>query len=315
MRIHEELRQERAPNCRKLSEALEVSTKTIMRDIEFMRDRLGLPIVYEDSEYAYRYETPVDSFPTVQVTEGEMFALLVAQKAMEQYRGTPFEHTLESAFGKIVSGLSDSISFKPAASAVSFRNVGVSDANIEVFQLLSQAIKARRELRFQYQKLDDAESAERRVEPHHLACVQGAWYLVAHDPERKAMRTFALTRISTPSLGRRTFPRRTDFDPEKFFANSFGVITGEGTHEVVVRFDARAGRIVSERFWHSSQSLRELPDGGIELSLRVSDLTEIEKWVLGWGAQAQVLAPAELGSRVSAAAEAMVALYKGSKVG
>jgi proteasome accessory factor B len=33
----------------------------------------------------------VDAFPTLTITEGELFALLVAEKALQQYRGTPYE--------------------------------------------------------------------------------------------------------------------------------------------------------------------------------------------------------------------------------
>lgn len=55
-----------------------------------MRDQLGLPVEYDAQIYAWRYAHPVKSFPTVQVSEGELLALLVAQKALDQYRGTPF---------------------------------------------------------------------------------------------------------------------------------------------------------------------------------------------------------------------------------
>lgn len=43
-RLHEELKARRFPNCRKIAEALEISAKTIQRDLDFMRDQLGLPI-------------------------------------------------------------------------------------------------------------------------------------------------------------------------------------------------------------------------------------------------------------------------------
>ena len=315
MRIHEELKQERRPNCTSLASLLEVSTKTIMRDIEFMRDRLNLPIEYLETEYAYSYNGEVDAFPTVQVTEGEVFALLVAQKAMEQYKGTPFEHTLESAFGKIVSGLRDNISFKPSASGVSFKNVGVSEANIQVFQELNRAINMRLEVRFSYHKLGDEDSAKRHVEPYHMACIQGAWYLVCNDLDRGAMRTFSLARLSHLHLGKRTFERRADFSVDRYFANSFGVYTGEGTQEVRILFDAVAGRIVSERFWHGSQTVTALPDGSVELSLRVGDLRELENWVLGWGPQARVLAPKALALRVRKAARALIANYESADRG
>ena len=47
MRMHERLKSGRFPNCRKLAEELEVSAKTVQRDIDFMRYRLGLPIEYD----------------------------------------------------------------------------------------------------------------------------------------------------------------------------------------------------------------------------------------------------------------------------
>jgi predicted DNA-binding transcriptional regulator YafY len=87
LRIHEELRRGALVNCTMLMHALEVSRKTVVRDIAFMRDRLELPIEFDSGIQAYRYTEKVSAFPTVNVTEGELLALLVAQRALEQYRG------------------------------------------------------------------------------------------------------------------------------------------------------------------------------------------------------------------------------------
>ena len=114
LRIHEELRRGAFTNCTKLAETLEVSRKTIVRDVAFMRDRLELPVEFDPRINAYRYTHAVAAFPTVQVSEGELLALLVARKALEQYRGTPFHRQLESSFDKLTGGLKDRISFSPA---------------------------------------------------------------------------------------------------------------------------------------------------------------------------------------------------------
>src|SRR6476660_8007892 len=63
MRIHAQLKAGEYPNCRKLAEELEVSTKTIQRDIDFMRDQLGLPIEYDQLHFGFIYTRPVPSFP------------------------------------------------------------------------------------------------------------------------------------------------------------------------------------------------------------------------------------------------------------
>src|SRR5256885_642388 len=90
LRIHQGIQSGSFPNASKLAQELEVSTKSIHRDIEFMRDRLGLPVEYDDRRYGYYYTENVSSFPTIQITEGELFAMLVAEKALQQYRGTNF---------------------------------------------------------------------------------------------------------------------------------------------------------------------------------------------------------------------------------
>ena len=50
----------KCPNTPELSEALEVSVATISRDIEFLRDRLRAPIVYDPARRGYIYTEPFD---------------------------------------------------------------------------------------------------------------------------------------------------------------------------------------------------------------------------------------------------------------
>jgi predicted DNA-binding transcriptional regulator YafY len=63
LRLHELLAANRYPNCRKMADEFEVSPKTVQRDINFMRDRLGLPIDYDEALFGFRYTRPVQSFP------------------------------------------------------------------------------------------------------------------------------------------------------------------------------------------------------------------------------------------------------------
>lgn len=70
----------------------------------------------------------------LRMTEGELLALLVARRALQQYQGTPFHHQLEVAFEKLAGGLKDRISFSPAdeLQAVSFKSIGVGKANFQM---------------------------------------------------------------------------------------------------------------------------------------------------------------------------------------
>ena len=316
LRIHEELRRGAFTNCTKLAERLEVSRKTIVRDIAFMRDRLDLPIEFDPRINAYRYTHPVSAFPTVQVTEGELLALLVARKALEQYRGTPFHRQLEASFEKLAGGLRDRITFSPADElrSVSFRNTGLGRADLAVFNTLSTAVLRQLEVEFDYRKPGARRGEHRRVRPYHLAHRENLWYLIAFDTDRAALRTFALPRISGAEMTDARFVRPNDFSPEAFFANALGVLGGPGNFEVVIHFTAAVADRVREREWHESQQVRDLPEGGLELTLRLGALAEVEGWVLGWGKDAEVLQPPELRKRLATTSAFLAGAY-GSQPG
>jgi predicted DNA-binding transcriptional regulator YafY len=312
LRIHEELRRSAFTNCTKLAAIFEVSRKTIVRDIAFMRDRLELPIEFDSQINAYRYTQPVTAFPTMQVSEGELLALLVARKALEQYRGTPFHRQLEASFEKLTTGLKDRITFSPADElrSVSFKNVGLGKADLTVFNALSAAVLRQQEVEFEYRKPGDAKRERRRVQPYHLAHRENLWYLIAFDQERHALRTFAVPRISGLRVLPTQFTRPADFSPEKFFASALGVLGGERDYRVVIRFTAAVADRVREREWHESQELRDLADGGLEVTLRLGALPEIERWVLTWGRDAEVVQPKELRERLKSTAAALAKLYR-----
>jgi len=147
----------------------------------------------------------------------------------------------------------------------------------------------------------------RLVDPYHLANINGEWFLFAYDHARKDIRTFAPARIQSAQPTGTTFARTEKFSLEKRLRDSFGVHSGKGEFAVVIRFNPRAADYIREKKWHGSQQLRDLKDGGAELSFKLSSLVEIERWVLSWGGDAKVLKPRELAESVRAAAQKILA--------
>ena len=305
LRIHQAIQSGKFPNASTLARELEVSTKSIHRDIEFMRDRLELPIEYDGSRFGYHYTEEVNAFPTVQITEGEIFALVVAEKALQQYRGTSFEKPLLSAIKKMEQSLPDTISLNLAdiEQTISFRTRAEQILNLEIFDSLAKATAHRKQIEMAYRKPGRRETEQRMVDPYHLANINGEWYLFAYDHARKDIRTFAPVRIQSVKQTGKTFARPEKFSMEKRLSGSFGVVSGEGDYDVVIQFNERVADLVREKKWHESQKLRELKGGGVELQLKLSSLVEIERWVLGWGGDAKVLKPKELVDSVRQAAE------------
>jgi len=304
LRIHQALQRGNLPTAPALAAEIEVATKTVHRDIEFMRDRLGLPVAYDRVRAGFYYTEEVSGFPSVQITEGELFALLVAEKALQQYRGTHFEKPLLSAIKKMERSLPDTISLNLAnlEQTISFRTRAEPILNLAVFDRLAKAAAHRQQIELEYRKPGQGQPETRLVDPYHLANINGEWYLFAYDHARKDIRTFAPTRIQSVKPTGKTFAPAERFSLEKRLRDSFGVHSGEGQFDVVIRFGPRAADYIREKKWHESQKLRELKGGGVELSLKLSSLVEIERWVLGWGGDATVVKPKELQEAIQKAA-------------
>jgi len=304
LRIHQAIQSGRFPNATKLAAELEVSTKSIQRDLDFMRDRLELPIEYHPQRFGYHYTAEVTSFPTMHLTEGELVALVIAEKALEQYRGTQFEKPLLSAIRKIEQSLPDTISLNLAdiEQTISFRTRAEPVLNLEIFDALAKATAQRRQLAMVYRKTGSREGEARLVDPYHLANINGEWYLFAYDHARKDIRTFVPSRVQSVKPTGRSFPAPRKFSLEQRLRGSFGVHSGEGEFEVILRFNSRVADLIREKKWHESQELRPLKGGDVELRLKLSSLVEIERWVLSWGGDVVVQKPQALAEAVKQAA-------------
>lgn len=313
LRIHQAILSGKHPNASTLARELEVSTKSIQRDLDFMRDRFELPIQYDSARHGYFYDGEVSGFPALQITEGELFALLVAEKALQQYRGTSFEKPLVSAFRKMASSLPDAVSLHLAdwENSISFRTSAVPLLDLEVFDQLAQAAAKRRQLRINYRKPGASAGEDRVIDPYHLANINGEWFLFAFDHLRDDLRTFAPTRIQRVEPTGETFERPEKFSVENRLRDSFGILSGTGDYHVVIRFRPVVADYIREKRWHPSQELKELKGGGVELRMKLSGLAEVERWILGWSGNATVVSPAELKRSVLRAARLTLAEHEG----
>jgi proteasome accessory factor B len=312
MRFHDLLKDKSYPNCTTISKEFEVAVRTIMRDLDFMRDRLGLPIEFDQQNNGFYYTKPVDQFPQMPFSEAEIFALLVAHKAVAQYRGTPFEQPLAIAFKRLTGQLDSSQKYilSNLDEALSFRPFAPEDNDLETFEILTKALKERRVLKFQYRNLDADNAQLRVVHPYHLGCVDNHWYLFAFDVKRQAMRTFALPRLKSPEMTTERFTIPKKFNLSEYLKGSFGVFKGEDDYEVVVDFDSWGADLIRGRKWHVSQEITELPRRQLRLRLRLNNIEEAERWVLSWGKHATVVRPQALANRLRDIGQAIQTRYQ-----
>src|SRR5213078_651963 len=186
-----------------------------------------------------------------------LFALVVAEKALQQYRGTSFEKPLLSAIKKMEQSLPDTISLDLAdiERTISFRTRAEPLLDLRVFNTLAKATTGHKQLELIYRKPGQPQTERRVVDPYHLANINGEWFLFAYDHLRKDIRTFVPARIKSVTPTGQTFPRPEKFSLEKRLRDSFGVESGHGEFAVVIRFNKRAADYVREKKWHDSQQL------------------------------------------------------------
>src|SRR5436305_6944107 len=98
------------PTQQILAREWEKDRRTIQRDLDFIRDVWNLPLQYDPQRYGYYFSGPVANFPMIPISEKELVSVFIAQKALMQYHGTPFEQPLRSAFEKLASSLQGEIS-------------------------------------------------------------------------------------------------------------------------------------------------------------------------------------------------------------
>lgn len=313
--VHRSISSGRCPSVQQLACELEVSRRTIERDLEQMRDHLGAPIVYDREAAGYRYAETY-SLPQVRLSVGEMAVILIGQELLSSLAGTPWARAARDVMEKLPLLLGDDVSIDVESLTVDPSEVtfglpklrGDERSVSERFSVMLDAIAARRTVKIVYYAASRGEQTTRYLDPYHLRLEQGAWYVIGHCHKRGELRIFALDRIRELTPTDQRFTRPTDFSVDDYLRHSWDLHKGP-EHRVVIEFDEKESRWIRERIWQDGQRISEKPDGGVVLELRVAGLEAIQRWIMGFGSHARVIHPPALAEAISAEAGAVRRLY------
>ena len=100
------------------------------------------------------------------------------------------------------------------------------------------------------------------------------------------------------------------FQIDDYFGDAWSMIPEGKLYKVKLRFGPRVAGNVAEVLWHPRQKLTWHDDGSLTFEVEVDGLGEITWWLLGYGDQVEVIAPAPLCHRVMKTAQNLVELYK-----
>ncbi|MDX2141337.1 MAG: WYL domain-containing transcriptional regulator [Chloroflexota bacterium] len=172
---------------------------------------------------------------------------------------------------------------------------------VDIFRVVTRAYLYRRKLYITYLPYR-TRAFETTFSPYLIEpSIMGAsTYVIGYSDVAGALRTFKLERIQSAQLTREEFSVPTDFPGLELLRNAWSIYYGEETVQVALRFQPEVARRVQETRWHPSQQIEAdtTTPGGLILRVEVADTTDLIPWIRTWGANCEVLAPADLRDRM-----------------
>lgn len=286
-----------APSPAYLARELEVSERTILGDIQYMKHRMHLSIEYDPARKGYVNTKPSKGLPAFDLSDSELVALAISKGMLVRHSSNALQHPMESALEKIVernNGSSSTIREKIDKS-VNFKLASNAPFQRKLLEDVLESIETRQVLEIVYYATYRNETECRRIEPLIVQETTGSWYVWAWCRLRKDYRYFALQRIKEWKVLKETFSHRPDADKKLILAErTFQLEERHPPITVRIQFDELAARYVKEKKWHEDQKISEHSDGSIDLEFATMSLEETKRWVLFYGSHASVLEPVEL---------------------
>jgi predicted DNA-binding transcriptional regulator YafY len=278
-----------------LAEHLEVSARTLRRDIDRLRE-LGYPVEAQRGvEGGYQLAAGA-ALPPLVVDDEEAVALAVGLQSAAQSAVEGVAESSVRALAKVVQVMPARLRRRLealAAMTVPAHWGGAAEVSVDPGVLTSVALACRgsEQLRFSYTTADGRHTA-RHVEPHRLVALGRRWYLVGYDLARHDWRSFRLDRLAAPrGTGTHFRPRELPAADAAAFVRA-GIDSVRAVYDVEVIVDAPA-TTVRERIgrWATVEDIEATRS-------RVRMTTESLEWpamALGVaGADVHVLSPPEL---------------------
>ncbi len=298
---------------------LEVSRATFKRDLEYLRDRMQMPIVYDRELGGYRIDESAATahlfqLPGLWFSSEEVHALLTMEHLLERLQPGLLGPQLRPLRDVIRKSLeSGDFTASEVARRIRILQVGVRPVESTTFQAISSALLSRRRLVIKHYRRARDETLDREISPQRLVYYRDNWYLDAWCHLRKALRTFSVDVINDATVTSKRAREITDHTLDETLGAGFGIFSGRRTENAVLRFSPVRARWVSRETWHSEQDGHFELDGAYLLTVPYSDPRELVMDIMKYGADVEVLAPASLRERVANEIAAASELYSGAK--
>lgn len=294
-----QLIENRTPHRKELAEELKITERQLYRDINDLI-AAELPIVYDRSKGVYRFEDTF-SLKKISVKTDELQSLLTARELFSK-TGGGFKEGIEGVYRKILAAQNEPMASFQLEPAIDFSKVESQ------YHAIKKAIDDGVRVELEHQG-SDGKYTKREIDPYRLFYSNGFWYVLGWCHMRDDIRTFALDRIRKVNILEKHNLTKGDFDFDKYIAQCWRSYYLEDPQEVRIKFSPAAAKEIHRKQWHPTQKIKDMQDGSLELTIRVSGEDEIMRWVLSWGKDAQITAPSRLRTRMKNEIKHMAKAY------
>lgn len=279
---------------------LEVSRATFTRDVEYLRDRLNVPIVWERAGRGYRLApTGGAELPGLWLDPEEIRALLAMEQFLESMQsGLLAEHLRPIRERLAAFATAHGLSLEHLHRRVRLMSSLPRSTNADDLRTFVSAVLDRRRIRVDHFHRLRNETIRRELSPQTLVHYRNAWYVQAWCHLREDVRVFSLDAIHGVEIT--DLPAvELDLDAlHRKLDESYGIFDGAEVQWARIRFSEKQARWVSAETWHPRQQGHFLDDGSYELEIPYSDARELLMDVMRYGPEAEVLSPPALRQRI-----------------
>ncbi len=310
------LEEKGAVSARDLMDRLEVSRATFRRDLDYLRDRLGVPIVWDAEVGGYRIEpgsgpASRQSIPGLWLDEREIFGLLTVVDLLselepgsligEQIR--PLRMRLEKLLEQ------DRFSVDEIRHRIRLFQIGSRQSATKFFQVVVHALMTRQRLRLRHFGRLDGAVTEREVSPQRIAYYRDNWYLDAFCHLRNDVRSFSIDALEDAAEIDKAAVSVSEHVLREELESGYGIFAGKKNRVASLRFTQFRARWVAKELWHPDQRGETLPDGSYLLKIPYSDDRELINDILRQGREVEVLDPPELRQKLGDELDFMRSFY------
>ena len=298
-------------------EELDVSRATFKRDIEYMRDRLHAPIVWDRDAGGYHFENvkttgPAYELPGLWFSAGELYALLAAHKLLGDIEpGILASHVapLQARLAALLEASGHSAT--EITQRVRLLSMAKRTVESRFFTDITIALLERKRIEIDAWNRGRNETNTRTISPQRLVHYRDNWYVDAWCHLRNDLRSFSVDAIQRVKVLREKAKNVALAKLDSHFTSAYGIFAGRATAWAILRFSPERARWVQSERWHSEQQAEVLSDGSYRLRVPYADARELLMDILRHGRHVEVEGPESLRRLVADEVSALTGMYHG----